>query len=188
MTSSHTCARVLSDPGRFSSTVLTVYCAFPRPFPPFRLTRFRFFPPVHLFLSVRALAREQGGPGKWVYSYVGGIGQTDASLGFEHVVLTPPATLIELAHSTTEAPPKSTISAPLRFASATHKTLRGTIAFEWSVPSQTGASATCDVAHESEAMQLGCAGSTIETVAFAEYGAVSGSCASGKCTLPYDMF
>jgi hypothetical protein len=38
-----------------------------------------------------------GGPGHWIYSYAGGITQTADSIGYEHVVLTPPATLIEQA-------------------------------------------------------------------------------------------
>jgi len=129
-----------------------------------------------------------GGPGKWIYNYVGGIGQTDESIGFEHVVLAPPATLLELAHSTTEAPPNSTISAPLRFASASHKTLRGTIAFEWSLPAKAGATdPTCGLGAESQVIDLACAGSTIKSIPFAEYGTPSGDCSGisklslGKC-------
>lgn len=104
------------------------------------------------------------------------------------MVLAPPATLLELAHSTTEAPPNSTISAPLRFASASHKTLRGTIAFEWSLPAKAGATdPTCGLGAESQVIDLACAGSTIKSIPFAEYGTPSGDCSGisklslGKC-------
>ena len=104
------------------------------------------------------------------------------------MVLAPPVTLLELAHSTTEAPPNSTISAPLRFASASHKTLRGTIAFEWSLPAKAGATdPTCGLGAESQVIDLACAGSTIKSIPFAEYGTPSGDCSGisklslGKC-------
>ena len=59
-------------------------------------------------------------------SYVGGISQTADSIGFEHITLTPPATLIQQAadHDVT---PNSTISTPLKWTTAAHKTLRGQI-------------------------------------------------------------
>ena len=88
-----------------------------------------------------------GGPGKWIYNYAGGIGQTSTSIGFEHVTLTPPATLIEQALAQPVFGPNATISAPLHFTSASHKTLRGVIQMDWALPSH-GSSGTCGRAQE----------------------------------------
>jgi hypothetical protein len=122
-----------------------------------------------------------GGPGKWIYSYVGGIRQTDTSIGFEHVVLSPPATLIEQA-VTASITPNSTISHPLQWATASHTTLRGTIELQWAVPPQK-ASAQCDVESENADVKLDCPGSTIAGIAFANYGTLmSSDCATGLKT------
>eukprot|EP00040_Diaphanoeca_grandis_P031968 m.192534 g.192534 ORF g.192534 m.192534 type:complete len:1045 (-) comp32471_c0_seq1:82-3216(-) len=118
-----------------------------------------------------------GGPGKWVYSYVGGISQTETSIGFEHVVLTPPATLIEQALAAPNTT-NSTTSAPLTFTSASHETLRGVIALEWGLPTNQHSS-TCGDAKEGDAINLACTSSTIQTIAFASYGTSTGSCTSG---------
>ena len=117
-----------------------------------------------------------GGPGKWIYHYAGGIGQTETSLGFEHVVFTPPATLIEQAINKLKL--NANISQPLNFVSASQKTLRGTIEFEWQVPPSV-AGGTCSLAEESLPITLSCPGSTISSVAFAEYGTPTGDCSSG---------
>jgi hypothetical protein len=118
-----------------------------------------------------------GGPGKWIYNYVGGIGQEVDSIGFEHVVLSPPATLIEQAIGGPAAA-NTTTSAPLEWATASHKTLRGMIALEWALPAKQQ-SAQCDVENENSPVALACPGSTIATVSFAGYGTFSGDCASG---------
>jgi alpha-L-rhamnosidase len=118
-----------------------------------------------------------GGPGKWIYNYVGGIAQTADSIGFEHIVLTPPATLIEQA-VTASITPNSTISTPLEFATAGHKTLRGMIELGWGLP-QHKKTGTCDVEPESTPVDLECKGSTIASVAFAAYGVFTGDCTNG---------
>jgi hypothetical protein len=113
--------------------------------------------------------------------YILGIGQTDTSIGFEHVVLSPPATLIEQA-VTASITPNSTISHPLQWATASHTTLRGTIELQWAVPPKK-ASNQCDVEFESVDLQLACPGSTIAGIAFANYGTLmSADCATGLKT------
>jgi len=121
-----------------------------------------------------------GGPGKWIYNYVGGIDQAASSIGFEHVVLTPPATLIEQAIANPVFGPNATISPPLKFATASYKTLRGVIAMAWSLPQHpSGSGGTCGSAKEGQVIDLACPGSTVASVAFADYGEASGTCAGG---------
>jgi len=122
-----------------------------------------------------------GGPGKWMYSYVGGIDQTDSSIGYEHVVLQPPATLIEQAIAQGSTPPaNSTTSPALRFATASKRTLRGTIELQWALPApNTNNNATCAEGEEGDHLNLACTGSTIAAVTFASYGTPTGSCSTG---------
>lgn len=121
-----------------------------------------------------------GGPGKWIYTDVGGIDQTEDSIGFEHIVLRPPSILIEQALAEDKAPPplNSTTSPALRFATASYETLRGTIAFQWALPTSNN-STTCAEGGEGQDLKLACPGSTISTIIFGDYGTPQGSCSSG---------
>lgn len=116
-----------------------------------------------------------GGPGYWLYAYVGGISQTADSIGFEHAVFTPPADLLIQAVSG-GSPPNT--SAPLKWASVSKTVPRGRFGLSWQLTQGSGN--TCAAATpEGVLADLQCQGSTIASVVFASYGTPTGSCSDG---------
>eukprot|EP00041_Stephanoeca_diplocostata_P021741 m.512916 g.512916 ORF g.512916 m.512916 type:complete len:1042 (+) comp21898_c0_seq1:116-3241(+) len=121
-----------------------------------------------------------GGPGVWLYNYVGGISQTADSIGFEHVLFSVPEDLA-MAGMTSPGvvPNNATISAPLEWTTVSKQTPRGTFQFQWSVRQPTSSS-TCGIVSESEKLDLSCDnGATITAVTFDSYGNPTGDCAQG---------
>ena len=78
-----------------------------------------------------------GGNGVWLHTYVGGINNAPGSIGYEHVTISPPASLIKAAVSKAIKAPGDTTSAPLTWTSAAKETLRGEFALFWSLGNST---------------------------------------------------
>ena len=106
-----------------------------------------------------------GGPGKTMYTYFGGLSQTEDSLGFDHAVYSVPRDLVEQA-ALGNVPENFTSSPPMEFASTSYNTLKGTHAFSWSIEKPTGNS-NCASGGESEKLGLSCGASKIEAILFA---------------------
>jgi alpha-L-rhamnosidase len=72
------------------------------------------------------------GPLGWMYTYGAGLQQAPDSLGFEHVVFAPPGRIIAMAVNNVSL--DGNVSAPLRFATASKTTPRGTVGIRWYLP------------------------------------------------------
>jgi len=119
-----------------------------------------------------------GGPGYWLYSYVGGISQTKDSIGFEHAVFTPPADLLFQALKGVSPMHHSNTSAPLKWASVSKTVPRGEFGLSWQLLNPTGN--TCAAATpEGTTAKFQCPGGIISSVVFASYGTSTGDCTDG---------
>jgi hypothetical protein len=67
-----------------------------------------------------------------MYTYGAGLQQAPDSLGFEHVVFAPPGRIIAMAVNNVSL--DGNVSAPLRFATASKTTPRGTVGIRWYLP------------------------------------------------------
>ena len=105
-----------------------------------------------------------------MHTYVGGITNAPGSIGFEHVLFAPPAQLIRQAlgaPSMRQTRAAQEPGAPLKWASATRETGRGTFALFWSLNLNTTYAVTCAGGIEGTNSSVSCPHSGIEKVKFA---------------------
>ena len=82
-----------------------------------------------------------GGNGVWLHTYVGGIDNAPGSIGYEHLLIRPPADLIKAVMTASDSRPLGsgagagygTSSPPLTWTSGTKQTPHGEAALFWRV-------------------------------------------------------
>ena len=117
-----------------------------------------------------------------MHTYVGGITNAPGSIGFAHALFAPPAQLIRQAlgaPSMRQTRAAQEPGAPLKWASATRETGRGTFALFWSLNLNTTYAVTCAGGIEGTNSSVSCPHSGIEKVKFADFGTPNGDCAHG---------
>ena len=112
------------------------------------------------------------GPADTMYTHFAGLTQAPGSMGFSHVVFSPPPKIIAMAHRNVTLNPN--ISQPLRLASVQKRTLRGVFSMAWSLPpAQPASYTTCAVRKGGHTIRLGCPNSHMNKIAdviYANYG------------------
>lgn len=111
------------------------------------------------------------GPADALYTHFSGLTQASDSIGFEHVVFAPPTKLLALAAAGVVL--NGNISQPLRLASVSKRTLRGTFKLSWHLPPAAPSVVTECAVHgypnSGGLLYLGCPNPTLNKILGVKY-------------------